>query len=302
MTNQLSKLHRFTKTGAAFLGLAISTLALSPLAATSAYAQIESIDPNDVIDADLDNPESVARDEAQAARNAVEDATTNPDFSRDVDLPSDAGVDFEQAGDLSGVDVETVGNGGDLANNDALPGPSPDGAGFEDVPANGAQASNGTFQQDDLIGAAEGVFGKGAKGLASLIEDILKDQGQPNGYIVGREAGGAFVLGLRYGSGTLYHAIEGERPVYWTGPSIGVDAGANAANSFTLVYNLYDSEDLYKRFGAGEGQAYLIGGFNASYLRRGNVVLIPIRVGVGARLGANIGYRKFSKKQRWFPF
>jgi hypothetical protein len=159
-----------------------------------------------------------------------------------------------------------------------------------------------TYQEDDLIGAAEGVFGKGAEGLGKLIEDILKKQGRPNGYIVGREGGGAFVVGLRYGSGTLNHKIEGQKPVYWTGPSIGIDAGANAGSTFVLVYNLHDTEDLYRRYPAGEGAAYLLGGFNASYLRRGDVVLIPIRVGGGLRLGANVGYMKFSKKQRWLPF
>jgi hypothetical protein len=161
---------------------------------------------------------------------------------------------------------------------------------------------NATYQQDDLLGAAEGVFGKGAQGLGKLIEDILKKQGTPNGYIVGREGGGAFVVGLRYGSGTLNHKVEGQRPVYWTGPSVGLDAGANAGSTFVLVYNLYDTEDLYKRFPSGEGVAYLVGGFNASYLRRGDIVLIPIRVGAGLRLGANVGYMKFSKKQRWLPF
>jgi hypothetical protein len=165
-----------------------------------------------------------------------------------------------------------------------------------------AAGDAGTYQQDDLLGAAEGVFGKGAEGLAKLIEDILKKQGQPNGYIVGREGGGAFIVGLRYGSGTLYHKVEGQLPVYWTGPSIGLDAGANAGSTFVLVYNLYDSEDLYRRFPSGEGVAYLVGGFNASYLRRGDIVLIPIRVGAGLRLGANVGYMKFSKKSRWLPF
>lgn len=159
-----------------------------------------------------------------------------------------------------------------------------------------------TYHQDDLIGAAQGVFGTGAKGLAQVIQDILHKQGEPNGYIVGREAGGAFAVGLRYGSGTLYHKVEGEQPVYWTGPSIGFDAGANASKTFVLVYNLYDSGDLFHRFGAGEGQAYLVGGFNVSYLRRGDVVLIPVRMGVGLRLGINGGYMKFTKKQTWLPF
>lgn len=172
------------------------------------------------------------------------------------------------------------------------------------APATPVAAADGsaTYRKDDLIGAAEGVFGKGARGLATMIEDVLAKQGEPNGYIVGREGGGALVVGLRYGSGTLHHKVEGERPVYWTGPSVGFDAGANAGNAFVLVYNLYDSQDLYKRFPAGEGQAYMVGGFNVSYMRRGDVVLIPVRMGAGLRLGANLGYMKFSQKQNWLPF
>lgn len=159
-----------------------------------------------------------------------------------------------------------------------------------------------TYHQDDLIGAAEGVFGKGAKGVADVIQNILKKQGEPNAYIVGREGGGALVVGVRYGSGTLFHKVEGQRPVYWTGPSIGFDAGASAGSTFVLVYNLYNTDDLYHRFPAGEGQAYLIGGFNVSYMRRGNIVLIPVRSGVGLRLGVNAGYMKFSVKHKWLPF
>ena len=146
------------------------------------------------------------------------------------------------------------------------------------------------------------MFGKGAQGVAKMIQSILKKQGEPNAYIVGREASGAFVLGARYGSGTLYHKVEGQMPVYWTGPSIGFDAGANAGSTFVLVYNLYDTNKLYKRFPAGEGDAYLVGGLTASYLRRGDIVLIPIRVGAGLRLGVNAGYMKFSRHQRWLPY
>jgi len=165
-----------------------------------------------------------------------------------------------------------------------------------------AAAQGDTYKEDDLIGAAEGVFGKGAEGLARLIEDVLKKQGEPNGYIVGREAGGAFVVGARYGSGTLFHKVEGQKPVYWTGPSIGIDVGANAGSTFVLVYNLHDTEELYERYPAGEGAAYLVGGFNASYMRKGDVVLIPIRVGAGLRLGVNAGYMKFTKTHKWLPF
>ena len=165
-----------------------------------------------------------------------------------------------------------------------------------------ATTGTSTYGEDDLIGAAEGVFGKGAEGLAKMIENLLAKQGRPNAYIVGREAGGALILGARYGSGTLHHKIEGNLPVYWTGPSLGFDAGANAGNTFVLVYNLYDTADLFARFPAGEGQAYFVGGFHAGYLRRGDVVLIPIRVGAGLRLGVNAGYMRFSRQQRWLPF
>ncbi len=187
----------------------------------------------------------------------------------------------------------------------AVPAPSVDiGAttAATPAPATAVTDSSATYRKDDLIGAAEGVFGKGAAGLAGMIEDLLRKQGEPNGYIVGREGGGALVVGLRYGSGTLHHKIEGERPVYWTGPSIGFDAGANAASSFVLVYNLFDTADLFKRFGAGEGQAYLVGGFHVSYMRRGDIVLIPVRAGAGLRLGINAGYMKFSQRQNWLPF
>jgi hypothetical protein len=221
-----------------------------------------------------------------AAPAAAQISTIDPNDAIDADLGQPPKVDAPDTADVP-TDAPVVGT-------EQLPA-DPSGA---EVPT----ADQATYQDDDLLGAAEGVFGKGAEGLGKLIEDILKKQGKPNGYIVGREGGGAFIVGLRYGSGTLHHKVEGEKPVYWTGPSIGLDAGANAGSTFVLVYNLYDSEDLYKRFPSGEGVAYLVGGFNASYLRRGDIVLIPIRVGAGLRLGANVGYMKFSKKQRWLPF
>jgi hypothetical protein len=165
-----------------------------------------------------------------------------------------------------------------------------------------ATVAAGTYHRDDVITAAEGVFGKGAEGLAKMIESILKDQGEPNAYVAGREAGGAIGVGLRYGSGTLYHKIEGNQPIYWTGPSLGFDLGANGSKTFMLVYNLYDSNEIFKRFPGGEGVVYVVGGFNASYQRRGDIVVIPIRLGVGWRLGANVGYLKFSKESRILPF
>ena len=159
-----------------------------------------------------------------------------------------------------------------------------------------------TFDRKDLLGAGEDVFGKGAEGFAGIIEKILREQGRPNAYIAGREAAGAFIVGLRYGSGVMTHKVEGQMPVYWTGPSVGFDAGGDANKVFVLVYNLYDTEDLYRRFPSAEGRLYFVGGFAATYLRRGNVVLIPVRLGVGYRAGVNVGYMRFSHKSKWVPF
>ena len=171
------------------------------------------------------------------------------------------------------------------------------------APAPVAPAPQGeTIPKGDVFSAAENVFGKGAKGLAEILEKILADQGEPVAYIAGQEAGGAFVVGLRYGSGTMRHKVEGDKAVYWTGPSIGFDAGADASKVFVLVYNLNDTHDLYRAYAAAEGNAYFVGGFKASYLRRGDVVLIPVRLGVGLRLGVNAGYMRFSEKGRWLPF
>jgi hypothetical protein len=182
------------------------------------------------------------------------------------------------------------------------PGPAPSAA-SEDANTRAVDAvTNRTIPQKDVFAAAEGVFGKGAVGLADMIADVLRKQGEPNAYITGSEASGAFIAGFRYGSGMLHHQVEGDRKVHWTGPSIGFDFGGDASKVFVLVYNLHDSERLFRRYPAAEGNAYVIGGFTASYMRRGDVVLIPVRMGVGARLGVNAGYMRFSQKTRWLPF
>ena len=264
---------------AALRSLVLGMAACAMMGSVPALAQsIETIDPNQEIDGDLDlqpQPETEAQYDSEVVSPEAQ-GVDDPDYEWE-ELPA-----AETANDAAAAD----------------PG----------APVNSAKAqattvdTSETYKQDDLIGAAEGLFGKGAEGLARLIQDILAKQGEPNAYIVGREAGGAFIVGARYGSGTLYHKVEGQMPVYWTGPSIGFDAGANAGNTFVLVYNLFDTEELYERYPAGEGQAYAIGGVTASYLRKGDVVMIPIRVGAGLRLGVNAGYMRFSKKQRWVPF
>lgn len=261
---------------------ALSVVLLTSVTIAPAAAQVRQIDPNNVIDADLDR-RAVAQPTPAPSAPPVEQVAPPP-----APPPPPVQPPIEP------ILPPATAPGAPTA--PASPGaPAPTEA--PSVPV-GAP----TYQRDDLIGAAEGVFGRGAEGLAAIIEDILRKQGEPNAYIVGREAGGAFVLGVRYGSGTLHHRVEGQIPVYWTGPSIGIDAGANAGSTFVLVYNLYDTADLFHRYPAGEGAAYLLGGFNASYLRRGDVVLIPVRLGVGARLGVNVGYMRFSRNQRWLPF
>lgn len=160
----------------------------------------------------------------------------------------------------------------------------------------------GTVPRRDVFNAAEGVFGRGARGLAGILENILRDQGEPIAYISGQEASGAFIFGVRYGSGTMHHQIEGDRDVYWTGPSLGFDFGGDINKVFVLVYNLNDSQQLFRRYPGGEGHAYFVGGFSATYLRRGDVVLIPVRLGGGLRLGLNVNYMRFSEHNRWLPF
>lgn len=261
--------------------IVLAMVAAAGLIAAPALAQIGTVDPNTAIDADL-APGAPANN-SSAPQSSYPPQTSYP--SEPTYPPSAANT---PSAPVSPPPSATTNSTSSTAPN--LP---------PNMPAN---ASTTAYHQDDLIGAAEGVFGKGAEGLAGIIEKILKEQGEPIAYIAGREASGAIGVGLRYGSGTMFHKVEGQRDVYWTGPSIGFDLGGNAANTFVLVYNLYDTQNLYKRFAAGEGAAYFIGGFTASYLRRGDVVIIPIRLGVGYRLGANVGYMKFTEKRSWLPF
>ena len=248
-----------------WLGLAALATAIGGTGiAGSAAAQVRTIDPNQAIDADL-SPAPRPQVTPRAQQTPV------PSY------PADRAPD-------------------------PVPAPAPAERAAQEARAEATTQAADTYQRDDLLAAGEGVFGKGAAGLGGILENILKDQGEPNAYIAGREASGAFVLGVRYGSGIMSHKVEGQQPVYWTGPSVGFDVGGDANKVFVLVYNLYDTEELYKRFPAVEGRLYLVGGFAATYLRRGNVVLIPIRLGVGWRAGVNVGYMNITHKSRWLPF
>ncbi len=262
--------------GSVMSGKWLIALASVGLAAAPVSAQVRTIDPNAAIDGDL-NVRAAPRTPAPQDGLSRDEMTVDPG-------PQDP---VEETAPLPAAPPPPA------ATTAAPAGP---------VTAERTAAAEETFARDDLMSAAEGVFGKGAQGLAGMLEKVLSEQGRPNAYIAGREASGAFVLGVRYGSGVMTHKIEGQRPVYWTGPSLGFDVGGDANKVFVLVYNLYDSQELYRRYPAAEGRVYFVGGFAATYLRRGDVVLIPIRLGVGWRLGANLGYMRFSEKSKWLPF
>ena len=168
-------------------------------------------------------------------------------------------------------------------------------------PGNPPPPADTRFSSIEVINAGHSFFGTVSRGLAQVVEKAVSQWGLPNGYILGEEASGAFVAGLRYGEGMLYTKNAGDLKVYWQGPSIGFDAGGEGARTMMLIYNLPDTGAIYERFGGIDGSAYFIGGFGMTALTANNVVLVPIRSGVGLRLGANIGYLKFTPKATWNP-
>lgn len=159
-----------------------------------------------------------------------------------------------------------------------------------------------TFDQDSVLREAENFFGKGSEGLAKVIEKAFKEQGRPNGYIRGEEASGAITVGLRYGNGTLVMKDGSTRKVWWQGPSIGFDFGGNVAKVFVLVYHLPKASSIFQRFPAVDGSFYYIGGVGINYQQRDRIVLAPIRLGVGLRAGASIGYMHYTPKKTLNPF
>ncbi|MFA5901227.1 MAG: DUF1134 domain-containing protein [Hyphomicrobium sp.] len=159
-----------------------------------------------------------------------------------------------------------------------------------------------TYSQNEIIGAGEHFFGSVSKGLASVVEYAFRKSGRPNGYILGTDGGGAFVAGLRYGEGTLYTKDAGSHRVYWQGPSIGYDFGGEGSKTMVLVYNLQDPAQIYERYAGVQGSAYIVGGVGIQFQTHGNVTLAPIRSGIGLRLGANIGYLKYTRTPTWNPF
>jgi hypothetical protein len=159
-----------------------------------------------------------------------------------------------------------------------------------------------TYSSGELVENGHRFFGSISRGLASAIESATAHFGQPNAYILGQEASGAFIGGLRYGEGMMYTRNAGDQHVFWQGPSLGFDYGGDGDRTMMLVYNLPATQAIFKRFGGLEGSAYLVGGFALTALTADDIIVVPIRSGIGARLGVNLNYLKFTSRATWNPF
>ena len=159
-----------------------------------------------------------------------------------------------------------------------------------------------TFTTDEIVTKGHQFFGKTSRGISEAVEYLFQSQGEPTAYIVGEEGSGAMIGGLRFGEGTIYYKDGITQKIYWQGPSVGFDFGGNGSRTMVLVYNSDSPAELYKRFIGVEGSAYLVGGLGVNLQKNRNITLAPIRTGVGARLGANVGYLKYSRNPTWNPF
>jgi len=165
----------------------------------------------------------------------------------------------------------------------------------------GARA-NEQFTAQEVIDSGHKFFGATSGGLATVVEKVFASYGLPNGYVLGEEGSGAFIGGLTYGEGTLFTKNAGDHKVFWQGPSLGWDFGGQGSRTMILVYNLDTIDALYARFGGVAGSAYVVAGLGFNVMKNGNVLLVPVRTGVGARLGVNVGYLKMTPNPTWNPF
>lgn len=170
------------------------------------------------------------------------------------------------------------------------------------APARADEPAGDKYEQNEIANAVADFFGSTTEGAAQIVERVFRDQGQPNAYVRGEEGAGAFIAGLRYGKGELIRKGQPPVLVYWQGPSVGFDFGGNAAKVFVLVYNLENIDALYHRFPGPEGVGYFIAGLGVNYQQKGDVILAPIRTGVGLRGGVNVGYLHYTRTRQWIPF
>ena len=175
-------------------------------------------------------------------------------------------------------------------------------SGLGALPALAAESEDDTYDEDSVLKEATDFFGETTEGLAKVIEKAFKEQGRPNAYIKGQEASGAVTVGLRYGDGQLIMKRGGGGKVYWAGPSVGFDVGGNASKVFTLVYKLPKASAIYRRFPGVDGSLYYIGGAGVNYQRANGITLAPIRLGVGLRAGASVGYVHYRREKSINPF
>jgi len=187
------------------------------------------------------------------------------------------------------------------------PGAQPTGPQYQGPPPQAPQAQSPQpqgpqYSSNEIVDAGHRFFGTISRGLAQIVEKAGSQFGLPNGYVLGQEAGGAVVAGLRYGEGILYTKNAGDLRVFWQGPSVGFDFGGEGARTMMLIYSLPATDAIYQRFAGIDGSAYFVGGLGMTALTMNNIVVVPIRTGVGMRLGANVGYLKFTPTATWNPF
>ncbi len=175
-------------------------------------------------------------------------------------------------------------------------------AGLSMSAAQASAQSSDQYTIQEIVDAGHGFFGETTGGLAKVVERAFQQYGLPNGYILGQEGSGAFVAGLTYGEGTLYTKNAGQHPVFWQGPSLGLDYGGQGTRAMMLVYNLPSVNSLYRRYGGVSGSAFIVAGVGMTVLKNSDVTIAPIRTGIGARLGINVGYLKLTPQPTWNPF
>jgi hypothetical protein len=170
------------------------------------------------------------------------------------------------------------------------------------IPRDASATNNGEYTVNEIVDAGHNFFGETSGGLAKVVENAFERYGLPNGYILGQEGSGAFIAGLTYGEGQLNTKNAGEHPLYWQGPSLGIDYGGQGTRVMMLVYNLPSVDTVYARYGGVSGQAFVVAGVGMTVLKNDNIVIVPIRTGLGARLGVNVGYLKLTPSPTWNPF
>ncbi len=179
--------------------------------------------------------------------------------------------------------------------------PSPSAKADSTQPTSSRAQASDTYEQGEIVAAVSEFFGIAAEAAGELVERVFRENGRPTGYIRGEEISAAIGIGVRYGEGNLQLKNGQNRKVFWQGPSVGFDSGANASKVFTLVYGLSNSDTIYQRFPGVEGSAYLVGGVGVNYQRADNITLVPMRAGVGLRAGANVGYLAYSRERNILP-